>query len=371
MKLGIPPLFIIFFTVKMFLLAGCSDSDDERQFLPDLPQVTPSVITQFDSAGDTYFSHLGYRSYVTANGNIVFPDRALEMLIEVEPTGELSKIVAQQGRGPGEIGDVVSFEPLWSGSGGFIVFDQSNKRVVRFDESADYVNEKNLSQGHFGQIMDIFYVSDDRILTKSSSLDYLFNPEEEPKSGLSIYDIADERYLNSSSIQTKRYASRVSSDGAIRGGRQVFYGPEDLVEQDPETGNFFLFWTGSDRIAMINTEFDTVSTFSLNLEAQPLSSAERDTIREEIGDEFWRTMREELPERKALADRMMTDTHGNIWLMLNYTSEYDQWLVVNRAGEHQKVVNLPKNSMLMHVADDHLGVRLDDVTFAFFEAPHL
>lgn len=370
-KTDLLPLYIALLITALLVGTGCSTSDDERQFLPDLPQVTPSVITQFDSAGDIYFSHLGYRSYVTASGSVVIPEREHEILLEVEPTGELSRIVAQQGRGPGEIGDVISFEPVWSGSGGFVVFDQSNKRFVRFNESADYIDEQNLPQAPYGQVSEVFHLNDNRILTVNNSFDYIFNPEEEPKSGLAIYDPADERNVKSSSIRSKRYASLVSSDGVVRGGRIIYYGPEDLVAQDSQSENFFLYWTESDRVAMINTEFDTVSTIRLNLEAQRLSSAELDSIREDIGDDHWRTMRDELPEKKAVADRMMIDPQGLIWLKLNYASEYDQWLVADRDGEHRKIVNLPKESMLMHISDDHLGVRLDDVTFALFEAPEL
>lgn len=124
----------------------------------------------------------------------------------------------------------------------------------------------------------VFHLNSDYVLTISSSFDYIFNPEEEPKSGLAIYDKAEEKYVKSSSIRTKGYARMVSSDGLVRGARLIYYGPEDLVAQDPQTGNFFLHWTGSDRIAMINSKFDTVRTTKLNLEAQRLSSAERDSF---------------------------------------------------------------------------------------------
>lgn len=44
------------------------------------------------------------------------------------------------------------------------------------------------------------------------------------------------------------------------------------------------------------------------------------------------------------------------------------WFVLNSEGEVLKRVMLPKNSYLTHIHKDHLGVRLDDSTFALFES---
>jgi hypothetical protein len=78
-----------------------------------------------------------------------------------------------------------------------------------------------------------------------------------------------------------------------------------------------------------------------------------------------------LPENKALADQMMVDQNKIIWLKLNHTSTYQQWLTISAQGNLLQVIQLPKNSMLTHISENHLGVRLDNATFALFEYPEI
>ena len=64
---------------------------------------------------------------------------------------------------------------------------------------------------------------------------------------------------------------------------------------------------------------------------------------------------------------MIINLGRNIWGNLNSVSGFDQWLAVSLRGEQLSIVNFPKDSMLTHISENHLGVRLDDITFALFE----
>mgnify|MGYP003674639359 CR=1 FL=1 len=61
--------------------------------------------------------------------------------------------------------------------------------------------------------------------------------------------------------------------------------------------------------------------------------------------------------------------NGEFWMESNILGDTEMWLVLNSKGQITRVVHLPKDSMLMHVSDEHLGVRLNDVTFALFTNP--
>jgi hypothetical protein len=80
-------------------------------------------------------------------------------------------------------------------------------------------------------------------------------------------------------------------------------------------------------------------------------------------------MKEIIPDHKIPVERMRIDPEGNFWLQLNYYSDTLQWLVMDREGNPQRIVHLPHESILTHVSDDHLGVRLNDITFAVYENP--
>ena len=105
----------------------------------------------------------------------------------------------------------------------------------------------------------------------------------------------------------------------------------------------------------------------MDLPAQPLSDAEYDSIEAETRDREWKTLKDELPNMKTPVERMLIDEQGRFWLRLNYRGDTQQWLVMSDDGEYQKIVHLPRGSMLTHVSNHHLGVRLDETTFALFK----
>jgi hypothetical protein len=78
-----------------------------------------------------------------------------------------------------------------------------------------------------------------------------------------------------------------------------------------------------------------------------------------------------LPEYKAIADDLIIDEQHNFWLKLNHRSEYQKWLILSESGDKLAIVHLPKDGMLTHVSDQHLGYRLDDHKFALLEPVNL
>ncbi|MCH2449743.1 MAG: hypothetical protein MK198_06300 [Gracilimonas sp.] len=91
-------------------------------------------------------------------------------------------------------------------------------------------------------------------------------------------------------------------------------------------------------------------------------------MKSEYDDLRWDALKSVLPEVKAPANNMIYH-NGEFWMESNILGDTEMWLVLNSKGQITRVVHLPKDSMLMHVSDAHLGVRLDDVTFALFTNP--
>jgi streptogramin lyase len=105
----------------------------------------------------------------------------------------------------------------------------------------------------------------------------------------------------------------------------------------------------------------------VELPAQSLSSEVRDSLKENYRSAQWKTLRDKLPDQKTTVEDMKVDEQNRFWLQLNYRGDTQQWLIMNQEGDPQKIVHLPKDGMVTHVSDKHLGVRMNEITFALYE----
>jgi len=348
-----------------FSFCGCKTQKQDQNALSDLPSVQPAELIRFDAAGDIFFSHLAYHSVVLEDGDIVLGDRELKLLLKISAQGELQERVLEPGRGPGEVQDINFISRGRSGE--IFVHDQINKKVIRLDKNGVYLDELSVPPWESANLTEIYELEKDLYLMAFKSFDYLMNPEKEPRLHLAVYNGAEETFVRDQTLDDRPFARQIV-DGAVRGGSIVPYAPEHLRAFESATGTLTLFYSGGDRLAKINAGFDTLSVVELPVEPEGVSEGEIAEFREDSRAEVWREMKSLLPEDKALAEDMLIDGSGNHWLKLNHRSDHDQWLVIDAEGKPLTLVNLPEGSMLTHVSKNHLGVRLDEVTFALFEA---
>lgn len=351
--------------IVLLFISSCQKDKAVEQFLHSLPHAYPQKITQFQQADSIYFEHLGYTSIARNDGDIVLYDRERKVLLEVDQKGNLSKLIARTGRGPGEVLDFLSM--VETGKGGVLIYDDDNNKAVEFTKQLEYEKEFVPVPFKGKNLTDLYPApGSNHYLLRFTSYAYLRDKSKVRRGFLTSYDVESESHINSDTLKVRNYA-RLIMDGEVRGATQVSFSARHLLQYDPTYRKFYTYWTGSPAIAQIAADFDTLRTIPVDLPRQAISQQERDSLKEEKGRDQWKTLGDMLPDRKVAVENMQIDEKGRFWLKLNYRGNTDQWLVMDQQGKPQKVVHLPKGSMLTHVSGHHLGVRLDDITFALYE----
>lgn len=314
---------------------------------------------------DVYFAHLGYESVVLKNGSIAFADRNIPNITIINENGELEKVI-REGRGPGEILDAYRFTK--DREGNIYTYDQGNDKLLAYDGNFDLKREIIPPSYEATSLIKAYPTDQENsIIFELTSFEYLQNEEKDRENILIRYDSETESYGEEMVLKAQPYA-RLIIDGQARGASLIPYSHGNLTAYNPEDRTLFTFDTGTDVVAEVNANLDTVRTISVNLPTEKISSAERDSMEAEYDDLRWDALKNVLPEVKAPANNMIYN-EGEFWMESNILGDTEMWLVLNSEGQITRAVHLPKESMLMHVSDKHLGVRLDDVTFALFTNP--
>lgn len=360
----IKPFLIL--TLISLLFVSCGE-EEQRSTTPDIDDLlsfTATEIFSMSEVDEVYFSHLGYESVVLENGNILIPDRQLSNLIVIDDEGNLIKTV-RDGRGPGEIQDAYEFTV--DALGNIYTYDQGNDKILVFDKDADLLKEVIPANYESTSLAKAYPMMDDEWIFELTSFEFLRNEDKQREKLLIKYDLNAEEYGEKFNLNAEPYA-RLIIAGNVMGGAQVPYSPGTISAYNSEGKTLFLFETSTNHIAEINASYDTLNTIQVNLPTEELSQAERDSMRSGYMDEQWKTMQELLPEVKAPVSKMIYHK-GELWMESNILGDSEMWLVLNEEGQITRVVHLPKDSMLMHVSNEHLGVRLNDVTFALYTNP--
>lgn len=204
-------------------------------------------------------------------------------------------------------------------------------------------------------------------VSQISSTNWLFEDDEKRFIQLARYNSDSQTYGKSKRFSAQQRAIHKIAGGAAMTASDVPYTSRRIIRYNPEEQTFWTMWTESGEIAELNTEFDTLQTVKVQLPTQDISSAEIETLEKRYQKGMWEVMQDMLPNQKVAVEDMRLDERGRFWLKLNYRSDYDQWLIVDSTGTPQKIVQLPKDVILTHVSDHHLGVRLGSSTFALYE----
>lgn len=351
------------------IILACKAKDPVNQtpkaFLSSLPQVTPKLRAQFSTLDTLFLQHLAYNSIVLQNGNFVLGDRQSARLYLINAGGKLINVLSRKGKGPGEFMDVALNH---SKTGGVIVFDQINIKAVIYNNKAEYVTEFTIEPFKKGQMVTLSVYpanGENQFIVKMDSWAWYSDEQAEPYLELAGYNSKTGNYSYSQKYNTERYARQYIQDMVV-GGHVVPYTPLQIVRYHPQTHTYFLFWTNSNAIAEVSAQLDTVRSISVHIPRQAVSEAEMDTVGSRYPDKDYPKMEELVPEYKTPVKKMFIDEEGRIWLQLNYRGEMQKWVILDKMGEPQKIVNLPKG-MVTHVSIHHIGVRLNASTFALFE----
>ena len=357
-------------TVVFLLSCTVNEEGDYWANLGELPEERPTQLIEFDQTGEIFFTHLNYSTEVADNGDVILNDRHANVLLKISENGELVNIIANQGRGPGEVGDILSMQ--MDAAGGIHVYDQQNQKSVYYEPVRYEPSEFIIQTTNGNRVTKMFPIKDTQsYFVIERNLSAWLDDTAEPFTSLRVYD----RETDSTRVQWNYPAAnyaRLVVDGRVLGGARVPFGSEFLYDISSDKDSFYVSWSENSQIAELDSELDTIRTIDVRLERTPVSEDELADIEEEFSDHHpnqLRSVMDLLPDRKVSYEEMMVDHQNRIWLKLTRWHENDQeWLILSEEGEPEKRVLLPKEGMLTHISEHHLGFRKDDHIFALFEA---
>ncbi len=355
----------------LFFVISCQPdySSEPQAVLDNLPTVKPQSLIDIEQVEDFYFDHLNYSTVSLENGNVIINDRPLGIILEISPEGELVRQIARQGRGPGEIQDASALNA--DPNENLVIFDQSNQKVVQYFSDGSSPNQFLPFQPDQYRIRSAYALNDiDKFLIVKWNPSALQDPDGEIVNRFVIYNRASDEIL-ADQIYPDRIIARQIFDGVVRGGIPVPYAPEFYFALSNDKSSIYTGWTETNEIAELNLTLDTLRTIDVPLQTQSLTRAEIDSLEQTFDDRRinpWGEIQPLLPEQKASYDDLMVDHLDRIWLKLTRQSEWQDWLILSNDGTPQKIVQLPKEGMLTHVSEHHLGFRENDFTFSLYEA---
>jgi hypothetical protein len=185
-----------------------------------------------------------------------------------------------------------------------------------------------------------------------------------------IYNHTSDSTLAEATFPDQAIARQVF-DGVVRGGVPVPYAPAFHYTVSNDNRSILVSWSESNQIAELDLSLDTLKTIDLPLQKQRLTDAEADSLEQTYSGRNpnpWEVIEPLLPEYKATIDGLQTNHLGRIWVKLTRQSEAQEWLVLSDEGDPMKIVKLPKEGILTHISEHHLGFRVNDYTFSLLEA---
>lgn len=359
-----------YFVILFFLIGNCSDSIEKENVtdIQGLEIKIPQRIHELDQIDSLYFSYLGMNSFAEENGEFILPIWSSSTLVKVTEDADSILAKTMQGRGPGELQDV-GIPTV--GKTKVFVYDQFQKKITIYQRDDLSLIDEFLVEPYkdFG-IRRVYTAFEDNVVLLELSNSRLEISKMENRL-LIKFNKENRSFGKSLAIKGKPYAPLGDLiDGRAGSAIMVPYSNNQFILPIIERSTFLFYDTRTDLIAEVNADFDTLRSIAIDLPVEKVSSADKDSIKViyDISDEDWKYVEPYIPQTKAKADNMLYH-NGKIWLKSNTRQKGDIWFVLNMEGEVIELVRLPENSYLTHISKKHLGVRLDEITFALYSNP--
>lgn len=354
-----------------FILISCSqssDSDSQAEF-ENLPVAELELISEFDQSGDYFFQHLNYSTESLPNEDVILNDRQGSFIIRVNPQGEFISLVARQGNGPGEVQDPLSVQMVDDST--LLIVDQGRQRIIRKTLNSSSNEEFTVPGTESSRVTEAYATEDPNIINvKWWDFSALTQLDAEPKSRISSYNLASEETIKDLEYPGDTYALLLSDNGQPRAATKVPFTPELLYDYSADKTELYTFWPEDSQITVFDPiQLDTIRTIPIDLISESLSSTERDSLEGEYQQEQWETVDKLLPDQKVPADKMIVDHHNRIWLKLTLESDKQQWIVWGQEGSPIMRAQFPREGIVTHISDHHIGFRADNHLFSLYEVP--
>lgn len=365
--------FLSFLSVFLilFFLISCSTTESEKEALnlETIETVIPKQFSSFDSIGEKYYSFLGLDTFVNKEGRLIIPAWNPSEIYLTNERGDSLFSATRLGRGPGEL--LSTGDPTKDSDGNIYVYDEMLKKMVIYDSNLNLITEFMPKKPDEGSISRYFSITDNQIIVEINDDTWPSRRSSESFVYLASYNPDTDSYSNVREIQDRPMAKMFREGGVAAGGFRVPFSAGHYVASNLVNNTLFSFYSGSNIIAELDANLDTIRTISVNLPTEPMSQTEIGEIFSNAYTDNFDNLRELLPEIKNPVEDMKVDNEGRIWIESTLSGEKTSWFILNSEGEILKRVMLPKNLHLTHVHRNHLGIRLDETTFALFESVSL
>jgi len=366
--------------ILIFSLAftSCSVEETKNQVidLSKVESITPNELISFNNIDSLYFGYLGINSFPQKDGSFILGVQTPSHLVHISEDGKTAIGLTSTGRGPGEVSEIGI--PTLGENSTINVYDQNKKANVTFDSSLELLDEFQISSNQDLYVDVIYQINEDNYLIEMNSIKWIIDSDESKYLVFSIFNKATNNYGKTVKFLDRQYAQTENPvppsptkpyANYLGGDRAISYSDKQLYAFSNTRESMFVYNTGSDKIAEVDFNFDTLRTITVNFPSEEITNSEIDSIRKEIQEpDVLSNLISRLPNWKTPIERMLTDHKNRFWLKSNLRGNHEKWFVMNQDGKVEKLVHLPKNSFLTHVSEHHLGIRLDDSTFGLFEA---
>lgn len=356
--------------ITLLLLTGCNSESDYGEYLnlDELPYVQPEKFFETDHVDDIFFDHLNYSSIALSNGNVILNDRPQGLIFSINGSGELVDLIAIKGRGPGEIQDASALNT--DPDENLVIFDQMNQKIVFYPSDGSNPEEFLPFEPDLYRVRSAHALnSENSFLIVGWMPSALSDPDKSFTNKFTIYDRNADTVINDRIYPDREYARQII-DGRVRGGVPIPFAPDFHFSFSSDRKSIFISWSETNEIAELNSTLDTLRTISVPLKREILTRTEIDSIEQSYRNRRpnpWDVLSDVLPEFKVSFDGLIVDHLDQIWLKLTRKSEWQEWLILSNDGDPEKLVRLPKEGILTHVSEHHLGFRADDHLFALYE----
>jgi len=354
------------------LLSGCLGEDTVSTGtinLDELPVSVPEPVLTVDAIDTMLFAFLYPYSTPLDDGSVLLADARRSQVYQLNRDGTGS-LVADNGRGPGEVRFISN---LTQGPVDYLyLFDSSNLRVSLFNRDLTYEREFVLKSPGEGVALEGVYPTAEKGLFIADGIDPRHFPvlDPDPVRVIGFYHQQEESYSNWIRVPDRRIAFTIIN-GEVQGFRQVPFMPKTHFSMCPDGGSFYLYWPPSEEIAELSLSMDTMRVIPVVLPEERFLESEKDSLLER-----WnypdaatsRNMQSNFPEIKTPVDRFLVDDLGRFWLRLTRHSPAREWLVLDKEGVPQRIVQHSKELDVTHVSSQNIGIRSDmNMVFSFYE----
>lgn len=370
-------LYPIIIILCLGTFTSCTDKKDQasKVDLSVIPEFTPKELTRFDKVDSLYFSYLGVNSFSLADGSFFLGVQTPSHLVHINKKGNSLLGITESGRGPAEI---MAIGVPTKYNSNILVYDRSKKSVMTYDSSLKPTSEFQIPKNDNLYVDIVYKIDDEDYLIKMDSNGWIFDSEKSKQLIFSSYNSSTDSYGKTVKFMDRQYAQSESPAPSaptryyaefLGGDRAISYSTKQLYIFSETNKSLFLYNTGSDYIAEVDFNFDTLRTIRVSFPTEEITRAEIDSIRKQVQEkEILDNLVSRMPKLKTPVERMLIDHKNRFWLLSNLRGNHEKWFVMNQDGEVEKVVNLPKNSFLTDISEYHLGIRLDNSTFGLYEA---